>query len=474
MLLPDINKYHFLFLATIAVLLAFKWHDLHLPYFWDELGVYTQAIDYQWHHGISLMPASVPPVFSRGHPLFFTAINAFVWHIFGERIFVGHLFCFFISVLLLLSIYIKVSKYFSPLTGLLSVILLAIQPLFLAQSAFVLPEISLSLFAFLALCAFYENKLWLYILFASLAILTKESAIVLPVVALSYTICQWIYIRSSRPLGQSLISMVLIVAPYLIYGGFLLIQKHQNGWYFFPYHIESVSFDLHSFTLQSKHYLTFIFRSQGRSILTFIFIVGTIIAALLGRWPDRSSRGFLPLLALSCIAFIAINSLFGVYMDRYVTIALVFICIGAAASLTAISSDRWFVSIILIICFIIIRKHNDEGIFNYDADLAYRRDVHVLQDAMIYAESNALIHQKIYVNFPAYFALTFPAGGYLRGEGVDEHQLSTDIKDDNIHLLILCEPGADLSIDHSLYDLSIIKQFDDGYAHVAIYHINKK
>ena len=101
--------YHLIFIAAIACLIVFKWSDLSLPYFWDELGVYTQAADYQVQHGISLAPASVPPVLSRGHPLLFTCMNAIVRRVFGEQVMVAHVFCFFIAVLLLAVIYLKVS-----------------------------------------------------------------------------------------------------------------------------------------------------------------------------------------------------------------------------------------------------------------------------------------------------------------------------------------------------------------------------
>ena len=38
----------------------------------------------------------MPPLLSRGHPLFFTCINALVQRICGEQFMVAHLFCFFL------------------------------------------------------------------------------------------------------------------------------------------------------------------------------------------------------------------------------------------------------------------------------------------------------------------------------------------------------------------------------------------
>src|ERR1019366_3043834 len=132
-------------------LIAFKLHDVYLPCFWDELGVYAQAADYQYHHGLSLMPSSVPAVISRGHPLLFTFLNACAIKVFGEHVFVLHYFSLFISTMLILMVYLKTTKYFGQLTGIISVAILILQPLFLAQSAMVLPEIALAFFVFLSL-----------------------------------------------------------------------------------------------------------------------------------------------------------------------------------------------------------------------------------------------------------------------------------------------------------------------------------
>ena len=90
----SLNKriYHLLFILGIVALAAFKYNDLHLPYFWDELGVYAQAADYQFQRTISLMPSSLPPELSRGHPLLFTVMNACVMRVFGEGVFALHAF----------------------------------------------------------------------------------------------------------------------------------------------------------------------------------------------------------------------------------------------------------------------------------------------------------------------------------------------------------------------------------------------
>src|ERR1019366_6497143 len=135
----------------------------------------------------------VPAVISRGHPLLFTFLNACAIKVFGEHVFVLHYFSLFISTMLILMVYLKTTKYFGQLTGIISVAILILQPLFLAQSAMVLPEIALAFFVFLSLTSYFEENFILFMLFATLAILTKESAVVVPVAVLAYSIFQLIF-----------------------------------------------------------------------------------------------------------------------------------------------------------------------------------------------------------------------------------------------------------------------------------------
>ena len=180
------------------------------------------------------MPSSVPPELSRGHPLLFTFMNAVVMRFSGEQIFVAHLFCFFISVILLLVVYVKIGKHFDPVTGILSATILSVQPLFLAQSGLMLPEISLTLFVFLALCSYYENKFWLFAFFASLAILTKEVAVVLPVSVTAYSVFRWVVLKV-KPKAFNITAMALTIASYLVFGFFCSYKSGKTGGIFFQY-----------------------------------------------------------------------------------------------------------------------------------------------------------------------------------------------------------------------------------------------
>src|SRR4051812_27762575 len=162
--------YNTLTIAVIAAFVVLKFQDLFLPYYWDELAVYSRASLYLSDHGLGLMPASLPPTWSRGHPLLFQFIYAVGFTLFGKSVVVGHSISLAVACILLLAVYKKVASFYNRLIGFCTVLLLCAQPVFIAQSAFVLPEMMLALFAFLAFAAYYERKMVRFAVYASLAL----------------------------------------------------------------------------------------------------------------------------------------------------------------------------------------------------------------------------------------------------------------------------------------------------------------
>jgi 4-amino-4-deoxy-L-arabinose transferase-like glycosyltransferase len=99
--------------------------------------------------------------------------------IFGNTVFNAHLLALIVSFLTLFALFNFCEKYFGKWAGVFAVAALLPQPLFLAQSNLVLPEMALSLFIILSLHFFLDHKMVGYFLSASAAILIKESAIVM-------------------------------------------------------------------------------------------------------------------------------------------------------------------------------------------------------------------------------------------------------------------------------------------------------
>ena len=460
------SKSHLIYIVIIGILTLFKFNDLSLPYFWDELGVYSRAVFYQYEHSVSLFPDSVPPELSRGHPLFFTFIVAFAMKVLGTQVLHIHMFCFGISLLLLFVIYIKVSKYFTPLAGSVSVMILAIQPLFIAQSGFVLPEVTLALFFFWALFSFYENKLVLFALLGSCAVLVKEPAIVLPIAVILHAFIIW-RVTKVKPLALELKGFCLTMLPCLVFATFFIVQKKQNGWYFFPYHMNLVSFSLIGIWKQMLIYLYIIFTAQGRFMMLLvwcIFILRYLIRKDI-KVGDKKASFFL-LVAIASFGFICFNSLFTVYMDRYMLTVVVFLSVLTGIVLASLIDSMKIIAIAACALMVIVSlMYLDHCKFNYDADESYRKNVKSLNRSIEFLAQKVKEGGKVNGNFPACFALDFPQAGYAEGL-----KIQTDITDkDSVYYLIRCDPGSEFVNDDNKIKLTELTKYDDAYAHIIVY-----
>jgi hypothetical protein len=466
--MPGSNKrlYNWFFVVFIIALTVFKWNDFHLPYFLAaELDVYGRAANYQVEHGISLLPASVPPIFSRGHPLLFTFMNACVLKIFGNTVLVAHLFCFSISLLLLVSVYLKISKYFDPLTGLLAALILGIQPVFLAQCGLLVPEIALSLFIFLALCAYYERRYLLFAIYCPIAVFIKETGVLVPVAALAYD-AFGIFFLKLKPDKSWYAKLIAISAVYLIFAAFLLIQKQQNAWYFFPYHLDLLKGAGHSFVKEMIYYGWFILVGQGRYILTAILVCAIAFAIVKNQISLRTAvEGFLlPANLLGVIYFVFIAS-FGYYVFRYTMPVMVIYCIICAFAITQFTRNSVAVLFTVLVLVFFSYKNLDAGNFKWDSDLGYRRQINVAQEAVNYVYDR--IKPEEDVEGPCRSAFYFSTSGYLGGRPWNKRQYH----DTDNYYLILCTPGTAYGIDSIKNRMSFLKNFDDGYAHASIYWV---
>lgn len=269
-----IDYYFICLLGVIAALVTFKWQYLGLPYFWDEAWVYAPAVLEMHKSGLSLLPDAIPPELSRGHPLLFHFLATLWVSIFGTSFFAIHSFPLLISVALLIAVYFFCKDFFSPLVGLLSALMLAVQPIFIAQSSFLLPEVMMALWTILSLYFYLKEKWILYIVFASLMLLTKESGVVLIGAIGFWNFTQTVFLKRKNIFDIAVIKTWLIIAfPLVIAGIYFLIQKLQYGWFFYPEHIGMLTFNWEVFHEKFLNIYSFLLQGQGRYFLLVSFFV---------------------------------------------------------------------------------------------------------------------------------------------------------------------------------------------------------
>ena len=110
-----------------------------------------------------------------------------------------------------------------------SALLLALSPLFFSQSTLVHLDLTAALFTTLAVFFLLGEELWLFALAASLAVLTKETAVVLlPVVWLYAWRRGWVPVAGWR---VALTTRIALIAPLVPLAVWTLYYHHVTGYW---------------------------------------------------------------------------------------------------------------------------------------------------------------------------------------------------------------------------------------------------
>ncbi len=516
-----IDYYFIGLLGVIAAFIGFKFPHLSLPYFWDEAWVYAPAVLEMHKSGLSLLPDAIPPELSRGHPLLFHFLAALWVKIFGTSFFAVHSFPMLISVALLVAVYFFCKTFFSPLVGLLSSIMLAVQPLLLAQSSFLLPEVMMALWTILCLWFYLKEKWILFIVFASLMLLTKESGIVLLGTIGLWTLFENIFLKKGTLNIVSLLkTCAYITAPLLIAGVYFVIQKLQCGWFLYPEHWGMMTFDWVIFHRKFLDIYGFILQGQGRYVLFISFFVclsffwksliglekifvpaGYAIATfiLFNVWSANDkimlvlvliifarlyqlifikqyyeNREAGKLLAISAL-FVFIYFIFcqlNFLSLRYLLLLLPVVIIIVFGFISQVFENKWvFVAIAFVCilnCFRQLNKYDTVGDYN----LSYVDGVKAQQKSVKYFEQNNWNEKKIYTGFNSSVSLNSLQAGYCREANKFIKLTDTLTSDVEFCVFTNIEPQADYDSLLNEINLELLTSIEENKVWIDIYKFN--
>lgn len=515
--------YYFIgLLGVIAAVVAFKWQHLSLPFFWDEAWVYAPAVIEMHKNGLSLLPSAIPPELSRGHPLLFHFLTAAWAKIFGTGFSSLHSFSLLIAVSLLVAVYFFCKEFLSPMVGFLSALLLAVQPLFLAQSSFLLPEVMMALWTILTLYYFLKKKWILFFVFGSFMLLTKESGIVLLVALGVWSAFENILLRKEPVFKiESLKTYALIASPLLVAVAFLVLQKMQHGWFFYPEHIGMLNFNWEVFHKKLLDVYSFLFQGQGRYLLfislfaciTFLwkalnsfekifipfgYLISTFILFNIWNAEDKISL-FLLLIVYAKLfqvvffkvyrqdertgATLSVSALFiflyfifsqlNFLSLRYLMLMLPLIIIIVLGLMNHILEDKkWLFVIIAVVCiancFRQIKKYEKPG----DYDLSYVDAVKAEQQLVQYCEEQNIYEQRIYAGFNSAVNLSNPYAGYRNTE--NKFTAIADTFTSSIDYCILTNIEMRDDYDSLLNEVNLkhLTSFEHGKVWIDVYKFN--
>lgn len=455
----------FRWLMPVLVLAAFffmKWDALALPLFWDELGVYGPGILAMLDSGVGLLPSALEPELSRGHPLLFYAVFAGYSKLIGFSLLKIRLLAAFISIGLFGSVWWIGRKVLGGKYDWVPAMLLVVMPAVFVQSTLVLPEIMLSLFMLWGLYHIYqENWLW-YAVFGSLAIMTKETGILLPLAGITYLV-----FSREKPDWKSIGWLVI---PILVFGIFLLIQKVQNGWFFFPYHTELISFNWNEISFKAGEMLHFLFVDQGRWLLSIVIVLTATLTII--RKKSFSLSTIHSWFLLSSILFVGMMcfTVLNAYMDRYLLVLLPLMALGFAGlaqELLLLNVNKKLVRLSVLLPFLSFLLHNfyPSETFQYDIDRGFQEVVEVQQEATDYLMETVNPGDTVYANFPLYLGFQDVRFGYV--DSLPDFELTVR-PNDPVSVIATMSPGVPWT-GESLDSLEIVEEFKRGISHCEVY-----
>jgi len=211
-------------LIFAAVWIA-HWPLLRLPYYWDEAGYYIPAA-FDFFRSGSLIPYST---LSNAHPPLPSIYLAVFWKLFGFSPFVTRTAVCVVAALALAAVWrIALTVSRSASVALATLVLTAIYPVFFAQSSLAQADIFAAAATLWSLAFFLdEHRLWPAVLCFSLAVLSKETAIVTPLALVAWLLYRALRTRSWQParaaalLSMPALPLILWYAWYWHRTGFL-------------------------------------------------------------------------------------------------------------------------------------------------------------------------------------------------------------------------------------------------------------
>ncbi|MFH1843893.1 MAG: glycosyltransferase family 39 protein, partial [bacterium] len=224
-------------LCLLAVA-ASNWPERHQPFYWDAAG-------YVLPHAREIHDNNLLPIVRQwdvGHPTAFYFLLAGLFKLFGVGPLAGHLLNWVFAALGLTAVYGlgRVLRLPHLLAG-ATVLVVWTFPLYFASSRQVMGDLALAACCLAALWAWATKRRWWYVLFASLAVLTKFHGFVLIPVTCLATVLSGVFSgvfsgvlatptqRSGRPWREIGRELTWVAAPLLPACLFLLVRYLVRG-----------------------------------------------------------------------------------------------------------------------------------------------------------------------------------------------------------------------------------------------------
>ncbi len=468
-----LKKWHheLILILMIVVLIIIKYPHLSLPYYSDEGFAFGPAVHLMYQTGPGILPSSLEPDYSYGHPLLFHFLAASWMKIFGESIFVAKSFALVVSILLLITVFLTGKSIFNKDSGLLAAILLFLQPVFLAQSSFILLEIFLALLGLLTLFFFFKKKWLLYALSGSALILTKESGLFLIFALCIWQLVEFLLLKDEKMTFIKLISRYLIILiPAYVFGLFLIVQKLTWGWFLYPNRLDDMVLNYNTIVENLGYIRKVIFFDHGRR-----WLVWGLLSAMAGYYllPGKSfdwrQWKFIWLIMVFVGVFWFMSSLNFISKRYFLILMPMLMLVVSALAVQAFQQKKWllypFMAALIFSQSLFAFRHYSTG----DDNLGFTDVVKVHHNAIRFMKENNLRDEYVYAHFLMLYNLQHPISGYLTDGKVFTNL--TGIYTDSVNYAVISnvELSRELDSIRRLPHLELMTRVEIGLAWTEVY-----
>lgn len=394
----------FLFL----IIFISKANIINLPYHWDELGAYISPTHWLAEGNLlRVLPGLHPPYTFFGHPPALYLSLAVIYEIFGETIWISHLFAIGFSFLGVSFTYLLANHLFNNrMIAIFASLFLFFTPLYFAQSGMVLGDLPIAAFGVMTVYFMLKKQYIPYLLCSLYLMMTKESSMAIIVAILCYLYYEQ---KNDRIVFKNIFKYSI---PLFVLFAFFLLQKMTTGMM-----LANPYFNSHSFfkypTFQTilhnlYNVLKIVFQCQGRIFMTLLILL-TLVIKKKTVW-KREFTLFLFIFILFIGAFSLIY-----FLPRYILPTLPYFCIwGAYAVVELVKEVKLQLIIGAIVLIIFIGNFYGTGTVysSYDSDMQYVDMVVINKKTCKYIE-NKFSDKKVLSLWPLSVALSKPYLGYV-------------------------------------------------------------
>ncbi|MBV9574604.1 MAG: glycosyltransferase family 39 protein [Acidobacteriales bacterium] len=389
---------------------------LRLPYFWDEAGYYIPAARDLFATG-SLIPVSGP---SNAHPPLVSAYLALCWKIAGFSPLVTHLAMVLVAAFFLTGVFRLAQRVANTQVATAAVACTALYPVMFVQTTLAQVDMTAAALTFWGLLAYFEKRFPATVVWFSLAVLAKETAVLTPLALLLWELTRSLLRVSNgvrtQPRFRVTLALATPVVPLLAW--YMYHYLHRGFVFgnpeFYRYNVQA--------TLQPvRIFLALLLRIWQMTIYMGLYLLTGAALLALRNSPLRDQGEPRPrivvdiqLAFLTVIAtyLIALSVVGGAVLARYllgVVPLLIIVCVS-----TLWRRIGWWREIValVILGFLLALFVNPPYGFSFEDNLAYHDYVVLHQHAAAFLEGHDPA-SRLLTAWPASDELTRPDLGYV-------------------------------------------------------------